>query len=202
MSDRRSGRRCGEAARDAGRWSRTSTVEDDDWCRAGRASDLLPADLLSRVEGRPVRCRSSGRSCCLGAWRYCRAVPAVFVFDGDGDLNVFPSLRAAGGWLEAIDVDNGEYQAAFLHDGSIVEMGTAGETVLLTPTATRDLPRLDHLLKEYQHRVGTPINAGSALDFANHWLRAEWERRWPKRPAWLARTLHRDPPPHVEDDEP
>ncbi len=129
------------------------------------------------------------------------AVPAVFVFDREGDLNVFPSLRAAGGWLTAADVDGGEYPAAFLDDGSVVEIGTAGEEVVLTATATRDLPRLDHLLSEYQHRVGKPVRDGSARDFANDWLRTEWEQRWPKRPAWLARRLHGDHPPQVVDDE-
>jgi hypothetical protein len=128
-------------------------------------------------------------------------VPAVFVFDREGDLNVFPSLRAASGWLEAVDVDGGEYPAAFLDDGSVVEMSTADQCVVLTATATRDLPRLDRLLTEYQHRVGTGVGGGSARDFANDWLRAEWEQQWPKRPTWLARRLHGDHPPQVPDDD-
>ncbi len=127
-------------------------------------------------------------------------MPAVFVFDREGDLNVFPSMRAAGDWLEAVDVDGDEYSAAFLDDGSVVEIGTAGEAVVLTATATRDLPRLDHLLTEYQRRVGKPVRDGSARDFANDWLRTGWEQRWPKRPAWLARTLYGDQPPQLVDD--
>lgn len=126
---------------------------------------------------------------------------AVFVFDREGDLNVFPTLGTAGGWLEAIDVDGGEYSAAFLHDGTMVEMGTSREGVVLTATATRDLPRLDQMLKEYQHRVGELVSGGSALDFADDWFRREWERRWPKRPAWLARRLHGDHMPEVVDDQ-
>jgi len=128
-------------------------------------------------------------------------VPAAFVFDNEGDLNVFPSLQVATGWLEAVDVDGGEYSAAFLDDGSVVELGTAGEEVVLTATATRDLLRLDRLLSQYQHRIGDPVTGGSARDFANDWLRAEWEQRWPKRPVWLARRLHGKHPPQVGDAE-
>lgn len=128
-------------------------------------------------------------------------MPAVFVFDRDGDLNVFPSLKVASGWLEAVDVDGGEYPAAFLDDGSLVELGTAGEEVVLTATATRDLPRLDRLLSEYQHGVGKPVDGGSPRDFANDWLRSQWEHRWPKRPVWLAHRLHGNQPPQVVDDE-
>lgn len=70
-------------------------------------------------------------------------MPAVLVFYNDGDLDVFPSLQHAGGWMEAIDVDGGEYAAAFLHDGTVVDMRTAQERVVLTPTAKRDPVRLD-----------------------------------------------------------
>lgn len=127
---------------------------------------------------------------------------AVFVFDNDGDLNVFPSLLAAAGWLEAVDVDAGEYAAAFLHDGTVLAMGIDRERVVLTPTDTRDAARLDQSLNAYQRRVGGPARDGSALDYANEWLRAAWEQRWPKRPAWLARRLHGDQPPEVVADAP
>ncbi len=103
--------------------------------------------------------------------------------------------------MEAIDVDGGEYAAAFLHDGTVVEMGTGGETVVLSPSATRDLPRLNDLLTAYEQRVGTEASGRSPIDFANAWLRAEWEQRWPKRPAWLSRRLHGDKPPQVEHDK-
>ena len=126
-------------------------------------------------------------------------MPAVFVFERDGDLHVFPSLRAAAGWLEAIDVDAGEYAAAFLHDGTVVELSTVGDDVVLRPAA-RDASRLDALLRAYQQRTGgTPV--GDAADFADDWFRAEWERRWPRRPAWLSRRLHGEHPPQVTDDD-
>ena len=43
---------------------------------------------------------------------------AVFAFDTNGDVYVFASEDHAAGWIEAVDVDDGEYAAAYLHDGS------------------------------------------------------------------------------------
>ena len=126
---------------------------------------------------------------------------AVFVFSNDGDLDVFPSLQAAEGYMEAVDVVEGEeYAAAFLHDGTVVRIGVDGERVVLTPTEARDAARLDQSLDAYQRRVGAAARSGSALDYANDWFRAEWEQRWPKRPAWLARRLHGDQPTRVTDE--
>ena len=127
-------------------------------------------------------------------------MPAVFVFDRGGDLNVFSSLQAASGWLEAVDVDNGEYIAAFLHDGTVVATRTADNLVVLAATDTRDLPRLNDLLTEHQRWVGEPVSGRSPLEFANDYLRYEWAGRWPRRPAWLARRLHGGLPPRVVDE--
>ena len=127
-------------------------------------------------------------------------MPAVFVFDSDGDLDVFSSLGAAEGYMEAVDVEDGEYGDAFLHDGTVVKMGVDDERVVLTPSAVRDAGRLDRAIDEYQCRVGADVRSGSALDYANEWFRKEWERRWPKRPVWLARKLHGDQPNQVSDD--
>ncbi len=129
-------------------------------------------------------------------------MPAVFIFDRDGDLNVFPSLRDAAGWLEAVDVEAGEYKAAFLHDGTVVNVGTSAETVVLTPTAVRDQRSLCDEIARYQQRVASAPQTVDPLDFANEWLRREWDVRWPKRPAWLARRLHGDAPAQVDDDAP
>lgn len=102
--------------------------------------------------------------------------------------------------MEAIDVDGGEYAAAFLHDGTVVDIRTRQDEVVLTPAATRDVARLDRLLREYRRRVGAPEWSGSRIDYANDWLRKEWALRWPKRPAWVARRLHGDRPPQAADD--
>ena len=54
-------------------------------------------------------------SCPLLSSSLLREIPAVngaFVFDTSGDLHVFASADHAAGWLEAVDVDLGEYAAA------------------------------------------------------------------------------------------
>ena len=127
-------------------------------------------------------------------------MPAVFVFSSDGDLDVFPSLAEAEGYMEAVDVRDGEYGEAFLHDGTVVQIGVEGERAVLTRGTSRDGVRLDEALDEYHRRVGGGVRSGSALDYANGWFRMEWERRWPRRPVWLARKLHGAQPTQVSDD--
>jgi hypothetical protein len=65
---------------------------------------------------------------------------AVFVFDTSGDMSVFASEDHATGWLEAIDVDGGEYAAAYHHDGTVVELATADKRVILRRTDRRICP--------------------------------------------------------------
>ena len=127
-------------------------------------------------------------------------MPAVFVFSSDGDLDVFPSLADAEGYMEAVDVRDGEYDEAFLHDGTVVQISVEGERAVLTPSTSRDGVRLDEALDDYHRRVGGGVRSGSALDYANDWFRMEWERRWPRRPVWLARKLHGAQPKQVSDD--
>ncbi|MDQ3465221.1 MAG: hypothetical protein M3500_11110 [Actinomycetota bacterium] len=91
-------------------------------------------------------------------------MPAVFVFDSDGDLNVFPSLETASGWMEAVDVDNGEYAAAFLHNGTVVQMSTLRERVVLTASDTRDTLQLQQFLDSYPRRTGRPIGGNCHKD--------------------------------------
>ena len=61
-------------------------------------------------------------------------VPAVFLFERQGDLNVFASVSDAAGWMEAIDVEDGECGYAFLHDGTVLDVASASGAVVLTPT--------------------------------------------------------------------
>ncbi|GAA2780252.1 hypothetical protein GCM10010441_01160 [Kitasatospora paracochleata] len=80
----------------------------------------------------------------------------VFVFDQDNDLTVFTSIEAAAGWMEAIDVDEGEYTAAFTCDGAVVSMSTANEAVILQRTDHVDREDLQRRIACYweQERLG------------------------------------------------
>ena len=74
---------------------------------------------------------------------------AVLSFDDTGDVWVFASLQDAASWMEAVDVEAGEYDAGvFTHDGHIVEVTTLGDRTVLDVRPERDEPRLWALLAE------------------------------------------------------
>jgi len=58
--------------------------------------------------------------------------PAVLVFSLDRDVQVFASPKDAAGYMEAIDVRDGEYPALFTLDGRIVQATTADDHVHLS----------------------------------------------------------------------
>ncbi len=57
------------------------------------------------------------------AW-YSRSVGDLLVVFGDGGPHFFEDLAAASDYLEAIDVENGEYTAAYDQQGQRVPMST------------------------------------------------------------------------------
>ncbi|MEV5463311.1 hypothetical protein [Streptomyces sp. NPDC002788] len=85
----------------------------------------------------------------------------VLVFDQDEDLMVFESFAHAGDYLEAIDVSDGEYTAAYSPDGGVLALtapeGPAG-SVGLTRTGRGDLADLERRVAHYwqRHQVGQP----------------------------------------------
>jgi hypothetical protein len=85
----------------------------------------------------------------------------VLIFDRDEDLLAFESLVHATNWIEAIDVDEGEYTAAYSPDGGVLAL-TAPEgpegTVLLARTGSVDLGDLERRVAAYwrRHQVGPP----------------------------------------------
>ncbi|MEU6251135.1 hypothetical protein [Streptomyces sp. NPDC047043] len=85
----------------------------------------------------------------------------VFVFDQDEDLIVFETFVYATNYLEAIDVSDGEYTAAYSPDGGVLAL-TAPEgpegSVVLTRTGRGDLADLERRVAHYwqRHQVGQP----------------------------------------------
>lgn len=82
----------------------------------------------------------------------------VLIFDRDGDLFVFESYIHAVNWIEAIDVDEGEYTAAYSPDGGVLTL-TAPEgpegPVVLSRTDNVDLGDLERRVAIYWHRHQT-----------------------------------------------
>jgi hypothetical protein len=123
----------------------------------------------------------------------------VFVFEPNGDMHVFASEDHAAGWLEAIDVENGEYAAAYLHDGTVVDLATANERVILRRTNRHELQGLMIRLRAYRRATGQHEEVGDLVAFANDVLRREWEGRWPRPPRWLKRWFPGRGPMQVEE---
>ncbi|WP_328504760.1 hypothetical protein OG828_47985 [Streptomyces sp. NBC_00457] len=118
----------------------------------------------------------------------------VLVFDQTEDLCVFTSFVHAANWLEAIDVAEGEYTAAYTPGGGIVALtapkGWRGP-VLLARTDRTDLAELDRRVARYWeiHQVGRPSydpaqTARFLIDRENR-----PQKRWKKR---LADAVSRD----------
>lgn len=113
----------------------------------------------------------------------------VFLFD-DVDVYMFPSLASAEGWMEAVDVDAGEYTAALTETGRVIRMRTENEDVALELTGETDLATLKELLREHGELIGQPGIELNPVGFANRSWKLDWQNRWPKWPRWLDRRLH------------
>jgi hypothetical protein len=120
---------------------------------------------------------------------------AVFVFSSDDPAPIiFASLSHAAGWMEAIDVEHGGYDAVFTLDGLVVEVTTDRDRVVLTPTAQQDEAGLRERIRDSRPLPHLGDDREDLVAYANAVLLAEWEARWPKRPRWLARRLHGEGP--------
>lgn len=123
---------------------------------------------------------------------------AVFAFGVKDDFYVFPSEDYAAGWMEAADVEDGEYAAAYLLDGTVLEVWAAKEQVFLRRTDSKEMPALLARLRVAQRAAGRSEEIGNLVAFANEVMREDWEGRWPRPPRWLKRWFPGKGPPRVE----
>ena len=122
--------------------------------------------------------------------------PAVFVFSSDDPAPLaFSSVAHAAGWMEAIDVEDGGYEAIYTVDGDVVDISTEGDRVVLTVTPERQAGVLRRRLRPWVNRMQLSTDPDDLAAVANEMLVLEWETRRPKRPAWLDRWLHGKGPP-------
>lgn len=126
-----------------------------------------------------------------------QSVPVfLFYVDGSG-VAVFPSLEAAAGWVEAIDVVAGEY-AMITVDGDPVDAsvsGRYGQDVVLRATGKDAAVLLRTRLVEVLPTAGVDVALAQAPRLAAQALAdAQWTARWPHWPEWLHRRLHGEGP--------
>jgi hypothetical protein len=123
---------------------------------------------------------------------------AVLVFDRDEEVMAFPRLEDAAGWMESIDVLDGEYERTFTPDGRVVEItGVRDSPVSLRITTEREDIGLRERLMRSRARMGFASDVDDPVSVANELMRREWELSWPRRPNWLRRRLQGDHPPQI-----
>jgi hypothetical protein len=118
-------------------------------------------------------------------------IRAVFVFEGL-DVSVHPAIEDAAAHLEAIDVDNGEYDY-FTDDGTVLLGETEDGEVVLRPTQERKPDDLRERLRrhiDYPTVDLDPSLADDPVAFAQAVLDRQWARRWFQWFPWLDRKLH------------
>ena len=113
----------------------------------------------------------------------------------------FGSESEAAGYMEAIDVDDGEYDAAYFADGTVLQIlapdGPDGP-VVLERTDEHDRDALLGRIRAYQRATGQSADVSDLIAFVNDLRQREWEKRWPRRPRWLARRLHGSGPERLD----
>lgn len=119
----------------------------------------------------------------------------VFVFADDG-VQFFRSIDEAAGWVEAIDVEAGVYEAFVGLDGERLLPRVVEEfQVVLEPSGSPDPDALVTLLERARDSYGGfTSDPTEPRSVANELLAQVWEMRWPRWPRWLDRRLHGDGP--------
>jgi hypothetical protein len=103
---------------------------------------------------------------------------------------MFRSIADAEDWMEAMDVDDGEYTAALTETGRVIRMKTENDLAVLELTDELDSELLHRLLREHGQAIGRPGIEVDPVGFANESWKWEWEHRWPRWPRWLDKRLH------------
>ncbi|MEV0909939.1 hypothetical protein [Streptomyces hokutonensis] len=123
----------------------------------------------------------------------------VLVFDRDEGLFIFESRTRAANWIEAIDIDEGEYTAAYSPDGGVLTLaapeGPEG-SVVVSRTGSVDLADLERRVAGYWHRHQTGRPPRDPLRTARFLM----DRDDQPRRGWLGRVtdlLRRD---HAGDE--
>lgn len=114
---------------------------------------------------------------------------AVFVFARDGDMHVFPDKDEAAGWVEAVDVIEGEYEAVYCVDGAVLEFEVDAQrgSVSIGNTFVTDVDGLCQRIATFLTWSGRPGSADDPQAVADELIRWEREHRWPRWRGWLPR---------------
>ncbi len=115
-------------------------------------------------------------------------------FDRDDWAYVIPSASEVGGHLEAVDVEQGEYQI-YLLDGRVAEAAVINGRVTLREADQQDLAGLAERLRSLVHRYELASAPDDPVAVANELLRRGWEAR--PAMSWLRRRGRRSDGPDM-----
>jgi hypothetical protein len=119
---------------------------------------------------------------------------ALFVFDRENWCSVFQGPEQAAAALETADVETDEY-VAFDERGTVFRLSTAGLDIHIAATPERDEEQLRARLRRFVDEWRIEASTDDLIEIGNAILRDDWDKRWPRRPRWLARRLHGTQPP-------
>ena len=112
---------------------------------------------------------------------YSATVPAGARFvAADEPLLIYPTVPDAECDLEAIDVENGVYPAAYGPNGEPYRLGTEGDRVLIEPTGEPNKPdEFRALLLRYLEAIGSAPEVSASLDDL---VASAWATYLPSKP--------------------
>lgn len=117
----------------------------------------------------------------------------MIVFAADDPAPIpFTRLDLAAGYMEFVDVQDGVYTAVFTVDGRVVDIVIDEDDFDLRLSDVDGAKELQQLLGAYS--AANPSASSDPATFANDAFRWQWQRRWPRWPAWLSRRVHGDEP--------
>jgi hypothetical protein len=113
------------------------------------------------------------------------APPGALFVEGDEPLLIFPSVSAAKRYIEAPDVADGIYRAAYGPNGEPYRVSSDGNRVMIERTDGPESPyALKLLLLRYLEACGDPADATQSLE---ELVSAAWSM---ERDFWLANDPH------------
>ena len=122
--------------------------------------------------------------------------PKAYFLCGDCAVHDEPTLDTAAGFMEPIDVENGEYDAVFDDSGRRYAFSVVDGNTCLEPTNDVELDELRSRLQGLARTAfaSENVDADDPFGVAVAVSRFEWEHRWPRWPRWLDRRLHGNRP--------
>ncbi|WP_339573597.1 hypothetical protein [Pseudokineococcus basanitobsidens] len=119
----------------------------------------------------------------------------MIVGDRDGGVDVYLDAARAGDAHEAGFVEDGEYTSVYRVDGAVLELLDDDGYVVVDLSGEVDEAGLRSLIRDYLRRRPIAPSTASPLDFAEAWLRADWDFQRSRRPRWLHRRMNPASPP-------